>query len=179
MTETQILGSVREATAADACAILRIYAPHVETSAVSFETHLPSLEEMAGRIETNRKLGWYVYEQDGEVLGYAYASKHRDRAAYQWCCEVSAYVDERSRGKGLATLLYERLLRELKTKGYVNAYAVITLPNERSVSFHEKRGFKSIGVYEKIGFKLGRWHDVGWWALRINEPCDAPVVPAS
>ena len=138
MTETMISGSIREATIADARAILRIYAPHVETSSVSFELSLPSLEEMAARIETNRKLGWYVYEQDGEVLGYAYASKHRDRAAYQWCCEVSAYVDERCRRKGVAALLYERLLRELKEKGYVNAYAVITLPNEKSVGFHEK-----------------------------------------
>ena len=136
-----------------------------------------NLEEMAGRIETNRKLGWYVYEQDGEVFGYAYAAKHRERAAYQWCCEVSVYIDERCRRKGVAALLYERLLRELKAKGYVNAYAVITLPNEKSVGFHEKLGFMPIGVYEKIGFKFGRWHDVGWWALRINEPGDSPVAP--
>jgi phosphinothricin acetyltransferase len=130
---------------------------------------------MEERIQQYSSLGFYVFEKAGKIVGYAYASKHRDRAAYQWCCEVSVYVDERHHGLGIATLLYLRLMQTLKSKGYVHAFAGITLPNHKSVQFHKRLGFKSIGVYPKIGFKLGGWHDVEWMTLELASPPKNPV----
>jgi phosphinothricin acetyltransferase len=168
-------GVVRDATQNDAAAIIKIYEPYIRESGITFEVENPSLGEMQSRIAQHGKYGWFVYEVAGEIVGYAYASKHRERAAYQWCCEVSAYLSEEWHGRGIATILYRRLCAVLRRRGLVNAYAGITLPNPKSVAFHEAFGFKLIGVYEKIGFKLGRWHDVGWWGLRLSEP--AKVQP--
>src|SRR5690606_7498648 len=114
-----------------------------------------------------KKFGWYVYVADESVIGYAYASPHRDRAAYQWSCEVSVYIAQNSQGRGSASSLYRRLFCELKRKGFVTAYAGITLPNPHSVAFHQALGFRQIGTYEKIGYKLGQWHDVSWWELKL------------
>lgn len=174
-----LLGTIRSAKSEDAKAILDIYSPYIHDTGVTFETSAPSLSEIQRRITENIKLGYFVYELNGQVIGYAYASKHRERAAYQWCCEVSAYVSEKFHGKNIATQLYSQLLHQLRDLGYVNAYAGITLPNEKSVKFHESMGFKHIGIYEKIGFKLERWHDVGWWALRLREAPVAPEKPIS
>jgi phosphinothricin acetyltransferase len=160
---------IRPASAGDATRVREIYAPHIEGSFVSFETVVPTAEEMAARIADFSRYGWLVYEVDGQVLGYAYASPHRARAAYQWCCEVSAYLAPEARGQGVGTALYRELFARLRARGLVNAYAGITLPNAASVGFHESLGFKLVGVYEKIGYKLGAWHDVGWWALRLGE----------
>ena len=172
------LGAIRAAVSEDAKAILDIYSPYIHDTGVSFETSLPSLSEIECRIMENSKLGYFVCELNGQVIGYAYASRHRQRAAYQWCCEISAYVKENFHGKKVASQLYSRLFHQLRDLGYVNAYAGITLPNEKSVRFHEAMGFKHIGTYEKIGFKLERWHDVGWWGLRLQQPPIIPEKPA-
>lgn len=168
------LGIIRPATSEDAKAILNIYSPYVDETAVTFEITAPDLIEIQKRIEETSHLGYFVCELNGQVIGYAYASKHRERAAYQWCCEVSVYVKKEFQGKNVAANLYSRLFLQLKDLGYVNAYAGITLPNEKSIRFHESMGFKPIGIYEKIGFKLDKWHDVGWWGLRLQE---SPLLP--
>jgi len=158
---------LREARPDDIAAILSIYAPYIST-AITFETELPSPEDMLKRFAIFSRLGWFVYEVDGHIIGYAYASPHRERKAYQWCCEVSAYVAPQFHRRGIAGKLYTHLISVLREKSYVNVYAGITLPNEASVAFHEALGFKHIGTYDQIGFKSGQWRDVGWWGLRIN-----------
>ena len=174
-------GTIRLARSSDAARIAAIYAAHVAASTTSFETDVPNEGEMARRItDTLHSHPWLVYEEGGEVAGYAYATKHRVRAAYQWSVEASAYVDERFRRRRIGQALYASLFRILAAQGYVNAYAGITLPNPASVALHESVGFEPIGIFRRIGFKLGAWHDVGWWQLAlqphpINPPAPVPL----
>jgi L-amino acid N-acyltransferase YncA len=163
---------VRLATQEDAAAIRAIYAPYVEGSAISFEEDVPSVEEMAGRMESGYP--WVVAEPDGAVVGYAYGSVHRARPAYRWSVEVSAYVHQDWHGRGIGRLLYAELFERLREGGFVTAFAGIALPNEASVRFHESMGFEPIGVFRNIGFKLGRWHDVGWWQRPLRELPEEP-----
>ena len=165
---------IRIAAAADAAAIRAIYAPFVSDSATSFETAVPDVAEIERRVATlGERYPWLVFEEDGAVLGYAYASPHRARAAYQWCTEVSVYVDGRARRRGIGRALYLALFDLLRRQHYVNAYAGITLPNPSSVGLHESLGFVRVGVYPQIGFKFGTWHDVMWLHLRLQ---DGPPV---
>ena len=170
--------SVRVASPADAESCLRIYSPAVRNTAASFELEPPSLEEMRQRISTIlQRFPWLVFGREGEVFGYAYAGEYRKRAAYQWSVEVSVYVDERARRMGTGKALYAELLSILKRLGYFNAYAVITLPNPASVALHEAVGFRYLGTYRNVGFKLGQWHDVGWWDLVIQTHDKSPRPP--
>ena len=121
---------------------------------------------------------WLVWESDGRVLGYAYASSHRDRAAYQWSVEVSAYVHVQARRIGVARMLYTSLFAALAVQGFRNAYAGITLPNPGSVGFHTAMGFTPIGVYRGIGYKHGAWHDVGWYERPLAPRDVDPPLPA-
>jgi len=169
---------IRLATDDDAAAIAAIYSPHVAGSPTSFEIDVPTHEDMRMRIaETLRTHPWLVYEEEGTVGGYAYATKHRARAAYQWSVETSVYVDERFRRRRIGQALYVSLFRVLHTQGFVNAYAGITLPNAASVGLHESVGFTAVGVYRHIGYKLGAWHDVGWWQRALRERPSAPAAP--
>ncbi|HTL12779.1 MAG TPA: arsinothricin resistance N-acetyltransferase ArsN1 family B [Bdellovibrionota bacterium] len=175
-----MLGVLRLATEADAEAMLAIYAPHVERSAVSFEWELPSLAEFRGRIrDTLRDYPWFVATDETGVTGYAYAARYRTRTAYQWSVETTIYLRPDRQGRGTGRALYERLLATLRKQGIRLAYGVIALPNEASVRFHEALGFKAFALYPQAGFKLGHWHDVGWWRKELvelgNEP--APPVP--
>jgi phosphinothricin acetyltransferase len=171
-------GSIRLATAGDATTIARIYAPYVADSPTSFETEVPDASEVARRInDTLVSHPWLVYEEADAVGGYAYATKHRVRAAYQWSVEVSVYVDDRFRRRRIAQALYTSLFRLLALQGFVNAYAGITLPNAASVKLHESMGFESVGVYRRIGFKHGAWHDVGWWERAVAPYDDSPRPP--
>lgn len=155
---------LRTATVSDAAAIQAIYAPIVETTAISFEDVAPTVDEMARRIETFLTAYPYlVAERDGEILGYAYGSKHRDRSAYRLSVDVTAYVAASARGQGLGKRLYQALLPDLATRGYHAAFAAITQPNPASVALHESVGFTNVGIYREVGFKFGRWQDVGWW----------------
>lgn len=168
--------TIRPARAEDAPAMLAIYRPFVERTAVSFETEVPTLDEFVERIHARqRDHEWLAAELDGQVVGYAYGSKHRGRGAYRTTCEVSAYVSESARGRGVARALYERLFARLVERGYCNALAGIAMPNDVSVAFHSALGFSPVGVYHAIGFKLGRWHDVAWYERRLREgpPLDA------
>jgi phosphinothricin acetyltransferase len=171
---------IRLASAEDAPAMAAIYAPFVEADATSFETEAPSPSEMRKRIaETTVAYPWLVCDCDGVVAGYAYATRHRVRAAYQWCVETSVYVQTDFRRTGVARGLYTSLLAVLAEQGFVNAYAGITLPNARSVALHEAVGFLPLGIYRGIGYKLGAWHDVGWWHQVIRRHPETPEPPKS
>jgi len=169
---------IRIATKDDAAAMLEIYAPFILNSGITQETEVPSIEEFQKRIlSTLEERPWLVCEIDKQIGGYAYAGKHRDRKGYQWCTEPSVYISEKFFGFGVANALYTALFEILKLQGYVNAYAVITLPNDRSIAFHKKFGFVYLTTYPKIGYKLGQWHDVGWMQYEINAHKNDPTDP--
>ncbi|MGE5074179.1 MAG: arsinothricin resistance N-acetyltransferase ArsN1 family B [Anaerolineae bacterium] len=177
MTE-EAAAVIRCSKEGDVEGILAIYAPIVRETAISFEVEPPSMEEMHRRIEsTVIRLPWLIYDVDGRVGGYAYAGRHRERAAYQWSVDVSVYVAEELRGKGLGRKLYEPLLGILEDLGYYTALAGIALPNAASVGLHEAMGFRPIGVYRNVGYKLGKWHDVGWWQRQLRELGSDPQAP--
>ena len=170
--------TIRFAAETDATQILEIYAPVVTDTAISFEEVPPSRPEMAGRIRnTLERYPWLACEEAGRVLGYAYATEFRPRSAYQWSVEVTAYVRPEAQRRGVASALYTSLLGILRIQGFTNAVAGITLPNDASVALHERFGFKPVGVLQDVGFKLTRWHDVEWWALRLQQPRDPPDAP--
>lgn len=131
---------------------------------------------MAARIA--KAHAWLTAEIDGAVAGYAYAAKHRERAAYQWSVDVSVYVSAQHRGLGVGRALYDELFPQLITRGFYTAYAGITLPNAASVGLHEACGFRPIGVYTSVGFKLGAWHDVGWWQRELRPRVGTPAPPS-
>jgi phosphinothricin acetyltransferase len=136
------------------------------------------MEEMQSRIETIlQKYPWIVCEVNGTIAGYVYASKHRDREAYQWSCECSIYMHKDFMEKGIGKELYKLLFQILKLQGFRNVYAGITLPNKGSIAIHEKCGFKHFATYENIGYKFGAWHSVGWWKLQINDYDLQPPPP--
>ncbi|MGH2383169.1 MAG: GNAT family N-acetyltransferase [Candidatus Limnocylindria bacterium] len=164
----------------DAEAIAAIYRPAVEASAASFEEVPPDAGEMADRIRhTLLRTPWVVAEEPGVggVIGYAYAGPHHRRAGYRWSVDVSAYLQPEWRGRRVGRSLYDALLPMLCRQRFVNVYAGIALPNPASVALHEAIGMRRIGVYERVGYKFGAWHDVGWWGMRIAEPSDPPAEP--
>ena len=169
---------IRLATPHDAAGVQAIYAPVVRDTAISFELEPPTVEDMQKRIvAVVERMPWLVCEHHGEILGYAYASPHRVRAAYQWSVDVSVYVNPRAHRSGVGRALYTSLLRLLTLQGFYNAYAGITLPNAASVGLHEAVGFVPVGVYRNVGFKLGAWHDVGWWSRLLHPLATRPPSP--
>lgn len=150
--------------------MLDIYAPFIRDNAVSFELEVPTVAEFSERVQrTLSSLPWLVLEVDETILGYAYASKHRERAAYQWSVDVSAYITEDYRRRGVGRALYTSLFACLRLQGYFNAYAGITLPNPASVGIHEAMGFTHIGTFDDVGHKFDMWHPVGWWGLALQQ----------
>jgi phosphinothricin acetyltransferase len=169
---------VRLAEPADAAGVQAIYAPIVRDTAISFEVDPPSVEETSRRIaSTLPSWPWLVCSDDGDILGYVYAGRHRERAAYRWSVDVTAYIHERARRSGIGHALYSTLLSLLELQGYHRAHAGITLPNEASVGLHESMGFSPIGVYPAVGHKFGAWHDVGWWQRSLRPPSRNPAEP--
>ncbi len=164
--------------ARDAAAVAAIYRPAVEASIASFEEVAPPTAEVAARMRaTLERTPWLVAEVDGVVAGYAYGGRHRERAGYRWSVDISVYVDARMHGRGIGRGLYKDLLRILRRQGFVNAYAGIALPNPASVALHEAIGMRLVGVYERVGFKFGAWHDVAWYHLRLADPPGVPAEP--
>jgi L-amino acid N-acyltransferase YncA len=161
---------LRAARPEDAPALLAIYRPFVESTAISFEKAPPSVDEFAARVaKALSKWQWLVAVEGSEILGYAYGSTHRERFGYRLSVEVSAYVDPRHQRRGIGRALYDHLFDDLAALGYCNAYAGITLPNAGSVALHEGVGFERIGVFPRIGYKLGSWHDVAWYHRALRE----------
>ncbi len=170
--------SMRVATPNDADQVLEIYAPFCAATPVSFETDVPTVEEMRRRIVTTLEFfPWLIAEEAGSVLGYAYASRHRERAAYRWAADVSVYVREDTRGKGVGRALYTSLFAILRLQGIYNILAGISLPNAASVALHEAMGLRLLGVYTAIGYKCGAWHDVGWWQHALRPHAGPPEDP--
>jgi phosphinothricin acetyltransferase len=173
------LERVRDSSPADGAACAAVYEPYVRGTAITFEEQPPSPEQMAERIAAAaRTHAWLVLEQDGRVLGYAYGAAFNRRAAYRWTCEVSIYLERSCHGRGGGRMLYEALLPRLAGRGFRMAVAGTTLPNEASVALHRAMGFEPVGIYRRIGFKLGRWHDVAWMQRSLGEADGKPAEPA-
>ncbi len=170
--------TIRFATPDDAPAILAIYAPYILNTTITFEYEVPAVAEFAARIQTiQRQLPYLVAELNGQMLGYAYASKHRDRPAYQWSVETSVYIHPDAHRQGIARHLYTLLFEFLRRQGYYNAYAGITSPNLKSETFHQSMGFEYIGTYANIGYKMGDWHNVSWYQLALQSHQINPANP--
>lgn len=163
--------TIRSAKISDAKALIAIYAPYVENTAITFEYAVPSLSDFENRIaQTLQRFPYLVYEEEGEILGYAYASTYKDRAAYDWSCEVSIYVAEEARGKQIGTRLYDVLESQLIKMGIRNLLACITFPNDASIRFHRRRGYVTVAHLPKLGYKHQQWHDVVWMQKRCDKP---------
>jgi L-amino acid N-acyltransferase YncA len=160
---THLVAAIRPARESDAARCAEIYAPFVRDTWISFELDPPDAAEMARRIARyGASHGWLVGEIDGELAGYAYASPHRERAAYASSCDVAVYVDPAFARRGLGRALYAALLEQLSGQ-YHAAFAGIALPNDASIGLHEAMGFTPVGIYREVGWKLGGWRDVAWY----------------
>ena len=169
--------TIRLAAPDDAEVVRAIYAPYCETP-ISFEAGPPAVDEMRRRIDkVLQRDPWLMCEDGGEALGYAYAGPHRERAAYAWSVDVSVYVRQDRRRRGVGRALYAALLGVLPLQGYVTAFAGVTLPNAASVGLHEAMGFTPVGVYRQVGFKCGAWHDVAWFQRPLCPPSPDPAEP--
>lgn len=167
--------NIRLANSSDAATLLAIYAPYVENTAITFEYEVPTIEEFATRIEkTLEKYPYLVAEEDGLILGYAYASTYYARAAYDWAVELSVYVSQDARGKGVGSMLYDELEDLLDQMGYMHFLACISLPNEASLALHRKRGYQQVAHFPKIGYKFERWHDIVWLQKSLDKQA-API----
>lgn len=171
---------IRVASPKDAAAMLAIYAPYVEKTAISFEYAVPALSEFRRRIgDILKRYPWLVYEENGQILGYAYGGPDRTRDAYQWMAEVSVYVSEEARGKGVGTALYDVLLSLLENQNFCLCTALITEENAPSAAFHEKFGFRKIGTLENAGYKNGAWHGMTTYQKDLSDRALPPksVIP--
>jgi len=161
--------NIRKAQPSDTQAILDIYTPFIKDSPATFETEIPSLPDFQARIDQIQlNMPWIIAEVDGKIIGYAYSNDHRKRDCYRWTKELSVYLLPEAKGQGIAVKLYDELINQLQDLGINTVLAGITLSQEQSIKFHDKYGFKKIGVYRSVGFKNGQWHDVGWWELNIG-----------
>ena len=161
---------IRLAKPSDAAALLAIYAPYVENTAITFEYEVPTIEDFTNRIaKTLEKYPYLVAEEDGVVLGYAYASTYYARAAYDWAVELSVYVSQDARGKGVGSKLYDVIEEMLEQMGYIHFLACISLPNEASLALHRKRGYQQVAHFPKIGYKFNRWHDIVWLQKSLDK----------
>ena len=176
--------TVRFAVPADARALLRIYAPYVEKTAITFEYVVPSEIEFARRIAAiSEKYPYLALEDGGEILGYAYAAPFKERAAYDWAVETTIYLRPDARGKGCGRTLYEALEENLRAQHILNANACIaytevedeTLTNA-SMRFHQKMGYQLVGHFHQCGYKFGRWYDMIWMEKLLG-PHDTPPLP--
>lgn len=168
---------VRPATEEDAVRISEIYADYVRTATATFEEEPPSPATFLERMASRPRLPWLVAESDGVVVGYAYGSRHRDRASYRWSADSSVYLAESHRGGGVGRRLYDQLLPIVRSLGYIRVHAGIALPNPASVALHESMGFTLVGIYPDVGYKLGAWLDVAWWSLQLADPPAKPEEP--
>jgi len=160
---------IRIATEADVPEILAIYAPYVENTTITFEYDVPCRREFMQRfLDITRQFPWLVWEEKGEILGYAYAARPFPRAAYSWIAEPSVYLKPEARGRGIGRKLYAALEEILKLQGYRILYAIITQENTASVAFHEKTGYSMLSLFPRCGFKQGRWLGVYWLEKRLS-----------
>jgi L-amino acid N-acyltransferase YncA len=170
--------TVRSASPLDAAACAAIYALYVSETVISFEAEAPSEDEMARRIaDAVATHAWLVADVDREVVGYAYGHAFAPRAAYRWSTETSVYLARERRGQGIGRALYEALFDRLAARGYWRAFAGIALPNDASVGLHDAAGFEPAGIFRRVGWKHGAWHDVAWFQKDIGVATDPPTQP--
>ncbi len=175
MSQAPPAPTLRLATEGDAGEIQAIYAPYVRETCISFETEPPGVEEIARRIgNVLPRWPWLVAERDGRIVGYAYASEHRVRAAFRWAVDVAIYVRAGEHRSGVGRALYPALLALLRLQGFCHAYAAIYVPNPASVALHEAMGFRPFATFSQVGYKQGGWRDVGWWHCALR---DLPAQP--
>ena len=168
---------IRIAEERDIPAILEIYGPYVLNTTITFEYDVPTREEFTRRFrDITRQFPWLVYEEDGEILGYAYASAPYARAAYTWCAEPSVYLKPEARGRGSGRKLYAALEQILDCQGYQVLYALVTQENEASLRFHERCGYRVSVLFPNCGFKFGRWLGVIWMEKRLKS-VEIPSYP--
>ncbi|WP_155963509.1 GNAT family N-acetyltransferase [Streptococcus ruminantium] len=161
---------IRSVQPSDVEELVAIYAPYVEETVITFETQVPTATEFADRIEKIlEKFPYLVAEEEGRILGYAYASTYYPRAAYDWTVELSIYISQKARGQGIGNLLYSHLEKELIARGFKNFLACISIPNPASLALHEKMGYKQVAHLKKVGYKFGNWHDVVWLQKSLVE----------
>jgi phosphinothricin acetyltransferase len=171
---------IRMATLEDAPAILAIYEPYILNTAITFEYDPVPVEVFEKRMETVlQQFAWLVCEEEGVILGYAYCSRFKERAAFDWDCECSVYIDEKAHRRGIATELYHKLFELVEQQGYYNIYALITYSHSSSVELHKKFGFTEVGIYQKTGYKMGQWWDLLVMEKRIHTFEDTPQKPRS
>ncbi len=178
--------TIRSATPADAPALLNIYAPYVENTAVTFEYAVPSVQEFARRIEeTVKKYPYLVLENEGVIQGYAYAGAFKGRAAYDWSVETSIYIRRDAHRRGFGRALYAALEDKLASMGILNAYACIAFPEQEdeyltcdSRRFHERMGYRLCGTFRRCASKFGRWYDMIWMEKFLGEHRLHPVSPS-
>lgn len=171
---------IRMAVPEDVDELLAIYVPYVKNTVITFEYEVPTREDFQNRIETIlKRYPYLVAVMDGKIIGYAYASPYKTRAAYQWNVETSIYVAMNEQAKGVGSLLYAKLFSILRKQGVRNAYACISLPNEQSERIHSKFGFSLAGRFHDSGYKFGKWCDIGWFACSLagKEEEPLPVIP--
>ena len=169
---------IRLATERDAEAILNIYAGYIRNTTVSFEVEVPTVAEFQNRMkQIQAQFPWLVCEINGVVAGYAYASKHAQRAAYRWSADLSVYIDEKYHRCHIAAALYDALFAMLRAQGYYTVYAGVSTPNPKSEAFHLAQGFTVVGVYPNVGYKLGTWCTLTWYGLTLQEYVPAPQEP--
>jgi L-amino acid N-acyltransferase YncA len=161
---------VRAASARDAAACLAIYRPYVLDTAISWEIEVPSVGEMAARIEGLRATHeWLVLERGGEIIGFAYGQPLKRLATFRWSAETGIYLDSAHHRAGGGRELYTALLRRLAERGYRQVFAAITQPNEASNGFHRSFGFQEAGSYRRVAWKRDSWHDVAWMRLDLRD----------
>lgn len=166
--DTGEYGMIREAAAGDAGQICGIYNHYVENTVITFEEKPVPAAEMEKRIrDISAVFPWLVYEENGSIIGYAYAVKWKTRAAYRFSAESTVYLKNCSLGKGVGSELYRRLIEELKEREVHAVMAGIALPNEKSRKLHEKFGFVKVAHFSEVGYKFGKWIDVGYWELKL------------
>lgn len=171
---------IRLAEETDSKSILKIYQPYILETAITFEEEVPTSEEYRKRMAGICALyPWLVCEQDGVVIGYAYAHRQMERASYRWNVELSIYLERSSLHRGIGKALYGALLEILQHQGTQNVYAGITVPNRNSERLHEAMGFHVLGTYHRTGYKCGKWHDVVWYEKEIgsHESNPQPFMP--
>lgn len=169
---------IRRLKAKDCKDVLGIYAYYIKNTTHTFETEVPEKVDFENRIlGIAKRFPFFVLEENGKIVGYAYATEHNQRQAYRFCVNVSIYVDRECVGRGVGKKLYDSLFEELCNLGYYNAFSCITIPNERSVNMHEKYQFKKVGRFENAGYKFGQWHDVLWMQKQLKQADNPPKEP--
>ena len=169
---------IRPATEADVPALLNIYAPYIETTTYTFEYRVPTLEEFTDRFRTiTAGYPWLVWEEDGQILGYAYGSQAFERAAYSWDADMSIYLDPQAMGRGIGARLYKAVEDILYEQGYHALYGLVTHTNPGSCAFHRAMGYREFARHPKTGFKFGQWLDLIWFEKRLRDenPTEFPI----